>query len=51
MLHASRIWLLAGLLAQGFKLQRAFTRMVRGGSGAPPGDQGQVMLVAGPELG
>lgn len=39
------------LLEHGFKLQRTFTRMVRGGSGSPPGDPGQVMLVAGPELG
>ncbi len=39
------------LLDHGFKLQRAFTRMVRGGPGSPPGDPQQVMLVAGPELG
>ncbi len=39
------------LLDNGFKLQRPFTRMVRGGPGRAPGDPGQVVLVAGPELG
>ena len=37
-------------LLQGFSVQRPFTRMVLGAEGAP-GDNGTVMLVAGPELG
>ena len=37
-------------LLQGFSVQRPFTRMVLG-AGRAPGDNGTVMLVAGPELG
>ena len=37
-------------LAQGFEVQRPFTRMVYGGDSAP-GDNATVMLPAGPELG
>ena len=46
--HAPRLqeW----LLAQGFVLQRPFTRMVRGSARAP-GNERLVYLVAGPELG
>jgi GNAT superfamily N-acetyltransferase len=46
--HAPRVqeW----LLAQGFVLQRPFTRMVRGAARAP-GNETLVYLVAGPELG
>lgn len=46
--HAPRLreW----LLAQGFALQRPFTRMVRGAAPAP-GNESLVYLVAGPELG
>jgi len=46
--HAPRLqeW----LLAQGFVLQRPFTRMVRGAARAP-GNERLVFLVAGPELG
>lgn len=40
----------AWLEAQGFALQRPFTRMVHGGAAAP-GDPSMLMLVAGPELG
>jgi GNAT superfamily N-acetyltransferase len=46
--HAPRLqdW----LLAQGFVLQRPFTRMVRGGAAHAPGNETLVYLVAGPEL-
>jgi GNAT superfamily N-acetyltransferase len=46
--HAPRLqeW----LLAQGFAVQRPFTRMVRGAARAP-GNEKLVYLVAGPELG
>ena len=43
---ALRAW----ALAQGFAVQRPFTRMVHGMNRAP-GDSGTVMLVGGPELG
>jgi GNAT superfamily N-acetyltransferase len=42
--------LAAWLAAQGFEVQRPFTRMVHG-AGPAPGDASKVMLVAGPELG
>ncbi len=42
--------LLPWLQAQGFAVQRPFTRMLRG-LDACPGDAGRVVLVAGPELG
>lgn len=42
--------LAAWLEANGFAMQRPFTRMLYGG-GKTPGDASRVMLVAGPELG